>query len=42
MLKLKLTEVPIIQPPDWLMPFKIMYDASDYEVGIVLGKRKDD
>ena len=31
----------IIQPPDWNLPFEIMCDASDYVVGVVLGKRKD-
>ena len=36
-----LTSAPIIQPPDWLLPFKIMCDASDYVVGAVLGQRKD-
>jgi len=34
-----LTSAPI-QPPDWLLPFKIMCDASDYVVGAVLGQRK--
>jgi hypothetical protein len=24
---------PIIQPPDWSLSFKIMYDASDYAMG---------
>ena len=37
-LKKKLTEAPIIQPPDWTMPFKIMCDASDYAIGVVLGQ----
>jgi len=32
---------PIIQPPDWNLPFEIMYDSSDYAVGAVLGQRKD-
>jgi len=34
-----LTSAPIIQPPDWLLPFKIMCDGSDYVVGAVLGQR---
>jgi hypothetical protein len=32
---------PIIQPPDWSLPFEIMCDASDYAVGVVLGQIKD-
>ncbi|GKE73681.1 reverse transcriptase domain-containing protein [Tanacetum coccineum] len=39
-LKKKLTEAPILVAPDWDLPFKIMCDASDYEVGAVLGQRK--
>ena len=30
---------PIIQPPDWILPFEIMCDASNYAVGAVLGQR---
>jgi len=40
-LKNLLTSAPVIQPPDWSLPFKIMCDASDYAVGAVLGQRKD-
>jgi hypothetical protein len=36
-----LVSAPIIQPPDWSQPFKIMCDASDYAVGAVLGQRKE-
>jgi hypothetical protein len=39
-LKSALVSAPIIQPPDWSQPFKIMCDASDYTVGDVLGQRK--
>nr|KAJ0224981.1 hypothetical protein LSAT_V11C100020490 [Lactuca sativa] len=34
------TPSPIIQPPDWSLPFEIMCDASNYAIGAVLGKRK--
>ena len=30
---------PIVQPPDWNVPFEIMCDASNYAVGAVLGQR---
>lgn len=40
-LKTSLITVPIMQPPDWRLPFEIMCDASDYVVGAVLGQRKD-
>lgn len=40
-LKTTLITVPIMQPPDWRLPFEIMFDASDYVVGAVLGKRRD-
>ena len=32
---------PIMQAPDWSLPFEIMCDASDYAIGVVLGQRKD-
>ena len=38
-LKRRVTSTPIIQPPNWDEPFDIMYDASDYAVGIVLRQR---
>jgi hypothetical protein len=38
-LKERLCTTPIIQPPDWSLPFEIMCDASDRSVGAVLGQR---
>ncbi|GJX60247.1 reverse transcriptase domain-containing protein [Tanacetum coccineum] len=40
-LKRKLTQAPIMIKPDWSLPFEIMYDASDYAVGAILGQRID-
>ena len=40
-LKIAFISTPIIQPPDWSLPFEIMCDASDYAVGVVLGQTKD-
>ena len=40
-LKKALISAPIIQLPDWNLPFEIMCDASDYVVGVVLGQRVD-
>ena len=40
-LKRALITAPIVQPPDWNLPFEIMCDASDYAVGAVLGQRID-
>ena len=41
MLKQALIETPILQSPNWDLPFEIMCDASDYAVGAVLGQRLD-
>ena len=40
-LKHLLTTAPIMQAPDWSLPFELMCDASDYAVEAVLGQRKD-
>nr|GEU39193.1 reverse transcriptase domain-containing protein [Tanacetum cinerariifolium] len=37
----KLTEAPIMIAPDWDMPFELMCDASDFAIGVVLGKLQD-
>ncbi|WZZ51051.1 hypothetical protein YC2023_051158 [Brassica napus] len=36
-----LISVPVVQPPDWDLPFEIMTYASDFAVGAGLGQRKD-
>ncbi|CAN6677577.1 unnamed protein product [Malus baccata var. baccata] len=38
-LKELLSTAPVIMPPDWSLPFELMCDASDYDVGAVLGQR---
>nr|GEW59366.1 reverse transcriptase domain-containing protein [Tanacetum cinerariifolium] len=40
-IKRKLTEGPILIAPDWDMPFELMCDASDFDIGAVLGQRQD-
>ncbi|GJU46383.1 putative nucleotidyltransferase, ribonuclease H [Tanacetum coccineum] len=40
-LKNKLTTSPVIIALDWNLDFELMYDASDYAVGAVLGQRID-
>jgi hypothetical protein len=40
-LKKALTTAPIVQPPDWNLPSKIMCDASDFAMGAILGQRVD-
>ena len=37
-IKKALISASIVQPPDWNLPFE---DASDYDVGAVLGQRVD-
>nr|GEV89835.1 reverse transcriptase domain-containing protein [Tanacetum cinerariifolium] len=39
-LKKKLTEAPILVVHDWNLSFELMYDASDFAIGAVLGQRK--
>nr|GEX31478.1 reverse transcriptase domain-containing protein [Tanacetum cinerariifolium] len=38
-LKGKLTKAPILIAPNWDQPFELMYDASDFAIGAVLGQR---
>ena len=40
-LKRSLVEAPILQSPNWDLPFEIMCDASDFAVGTILGQRID-
>ncbi|CAM8999394.1 unnamed protein product [Rhodiola kirilowii] len=40
-LKKALVSAPIIQPPNWDLPFELMCDASDHAIGAVLGQRVD-
>ncbi|KAL4368813.1 hypothetical protein GQ457_05G020560 [Hibiscus cannabinus] len=40
LLKNKLVTTPIVEPPDWTLPFELMCDASDYAIGAVLRQRK--
>ncbi|CAM8906711.1 unnamed protein product [Rhodiola kirilowii] len=32
-----LKSAPVVQPPNWELPFELMCDASDFAVGAVLG-----
>nr|GEZ17222.1 hypothetical protein [Tanacetum cinerariifolium] len=41
MLKKKHTEAPILIAPNWDLPFELMYDASDFAIGAVLGQRHE-
>nr|GEV76779.1 retrovirus-related Pol polyprotein from transposon 17.6 [Tanacetum cinerariifolium] len=40
MLKEKLTNAPVMVSPDWLQPFKLLCEASDFAVEAVLGQRE--
>ena len=38
-LRAAITKAPILQSPDWSLPFEIMCDASYYAIGAVLGQK---
>lgn len=38
-LKRRLTNAPILQPPNWELPFELMCDASDFVLGVVLSQK---
>ena len=38
-LKDKLVSTPIVVAPYWAFPFKLMCEASDYAIGVVLGQK---
>ena len=38
-IKSRLVEAPIMAKPDWNIEFEIMYDASDFAMGAVLGQK---
>ena len=40
-LKDKLVSAPIVEAPDWDLPFELMCDASDYAIGAVLGQKRE-
>lgn len=40
-LKEALNYSPIMQPPNWSIPFEIMCNAIDYVVGIILRQKRD-
>ena len=41
LLKHKLMVAPIVVPLDWNLPYECMCDASDYALGTVLGRRRN-
>ncbi|GJS95881.1 reverse transcriptase domain-containing protein [Tanacetum coccineum] len=41
LLKEKLTCAPVIVSPNWNLPFKLMCDAIDFVVGVVLGQKDE-
>ena len=40
-IKSRLVEAPIMAKPDWNREFEIMCDASDFVMGVVLGKKDE-
>ena len=38
-LKEKLSTTPVLQGPNWSLPFHISTDASDTTLGVVLGQK---
>ena len=40
-LKDRLVTAPIVVAPDWDIPFKLMCEASDYAIGVVLGQKRE-
>ena len=40
-LKKSLITAPVVQAPDWNLPFEIICDASNFAIGAVVGQRKD-
>nr|GEW47545.1 reverse transcriptase domain-containing protein [Tanacetum cinerariifolium] len=40
-LKKNLTEASILVVPDWNLPFELMYDASSFAIGAVLGQHRE-
>ena len=40
-MKQALITAPIVKPPDWRKPFELMCDASDRDIGAVLGQSED-
>ena len=39
-LKIALTQAPIVRGPNWIQPFEIMCDASNYAIGAALAQRE--
>ena len=40
-LKRALISTPMMQAPEWELPFEVMYDASDFALGVVLEQQWD-
>ena len=40
-IKIRLVQAPIMAAPEWDQGFEVMYDASDFAMGAVLGQRKE-